>query len=51
MNQMNTATAENTSPRVDARPADPNEAARRELVAWCEAHGLPVPVEHRQPRH
>jgi len=23
----------------------PDEAARRDLIAWCKAHGLPVPPE------
>ena len=27
---------------------DPAEDARRELIQWCEEHGLPVPPE-RQP--
>jgi hypothetical protein len=27
----------------------PDEVARRELVAWCEAHGLPVPPDPRVP--
>jgi hypothetical protein len=26
---------------------DPAEDARRELIQWCEAHGLPVPPEPR----
>jgi hypothetical protein len=26
---------------------NPAEAARRELVEWCRAHRIPVPVEHR----
>ena len=25
----------------------PDEVARRELVEWCKAHGLPVPPERR----
>jgi hypothetical protein len=24
---------------------DPADDARRELIQWCEAHGLPVPPE------
>ena len=27
---------------------DPAEDARRELIQWCQEHGLPVPPE-RQP--
>ena len=28
----------------------PDEVARRELVEWCKAHGLPVPPERRGRR-
>jgi hypothetical protein len=28
----------------------PDEAARRELVEWCKAHGLPVPPDPRDRR-
>jgi hypothetical protein len=27
------------------RAVTPDEEARRDLVAWCERHGLPVPPE------
>jgi hypothetical protein len=26
---------------------DPAEDARRELIQWCEEHGLPVPPERQ----
>jgi len=32
-------------PRVVAPNVDPEEVARRELVDWCQAHGLPVPPD------
>ena len=28
----------------------PDEVARRELVEWCKAHGLPVPPERGNRR-
>jgi hypothetical protein len=28
-----------------AQTANPAEVARRELIAWCEQHQLPVPDE------
>jgi hypothetical protein len=32
--------------RADAaQTANPAEVARRELIAWCEQHQLPVPAE------
>jgi hypothetical protein len=31
--------------RTQGIAATPDEAARRDLVAWCERHGLPVPPE------
>jgi len=31
--------------RDSAPTQNPAEAARRDLVAWCEAHQLPVPDE------
>jgi hypothetical protein len=42
------------SPQRDARESstdeqDPSELARRELIEWCERHGLPVPPEHQRP--
>jgi hypothetical protein len=34
------------TPEDDARQAlDPAEDARRELIQWCQEHGLPVPPE------
>jgi hypothetical protein len=33
--------------RGATRTQNPAEIARRELIAWCQAHQLPVPVEHR----
>ncbi len=33
--------------RGAAPTENPAEVARRELVAWCEAHQLPVPDERR----
>jgi hypothetical protein len=30
---------------MTGRPVTPDEEARRDLVAWCERHGLPVPPE------
>ena len=31
-----------------AQPArSPAEAARRDLIEWCQAHQIPVPAEHR----
>jgi hypothetical protein len=36
--------------RGEARAHNPAEAARRELIAWCQAHQLPVPTEHLQSR-
>jgi hypothetical protein len=37
-------------PRVVAPNVDPEEVARRELVDWCKAHGLPVPPERPPQR-
>ena len=36
-----------TQPRTRgaARTQNPAEIARRELIAWCQAHQLPVPAE------
>jgi hypothetical protein len=36
----------NQTPKARAN-VPPDEVARRELVAWCEAHGLPVPPDRR----
>ena len=36
-----------TSEKADDSPSD---VARRELVDWCERHGLPVPTDRRGPR-
>ena len=36
-----------TAAEAEASPAD---LARRELVDWCERHGLPVPTDQRGPR-
>jgi hypothetical protein len=36
--------------RLQPRNVPPDEVARRELVAWCEAHGLPVPPDPRVKR-
>ena len=33
--------------RGAAQAQNPAEIARRELVAWCQAHHLPVPAECR----
>jgi hypothetical protein len=33
--------------RGSAASHNPAEAARRELVEWCQAHRIPVPAEHR----
>ncbi|MFL5870817.1 MAG: hypothetical protein ACJ75R_07025 [Solirubrobacterales bacterium] len=37
-------------PRIAAPNVDPEEVARRELVDWCKAHGLPVPPERPPQR-
>jgi hypothetical protein len=37
-------------PRVSVPNVDPEEVARRELVEWCKAHGLPVPPERPPQR-
>jgi hypothetical protein len=37
-------------PRLAAPNVDPEEVARRELVDWCKAHGLPVPPERPPQR-
>jgi hypothetical protein len=29
----------------ERRALDPAEDARRELIEWCQEHGLPVPPE------
>jgi hypothetical protein len=35
-------------PPEDGRQAlDPAEDARRELIQWCQEHGLPVPPERQ----
>lgn len=31
--------------RGSAHAQNPAEIARRELIAWCQAHQLPVPAE------
>ena len=31
--------------RGATRTQNPAEIARRELIAWCQAHQLPVPAE------
>jgi hypothetical protein len=40
-----------TQPQARNRGATPHrnpaEAARRELIEWCQAHQIPVPAEHR----
>jgi hypothetical protein len=33
--------------RGSTQTQNPAEIARRELIAWCQAHQLPVPHEHR----
>jgi hypothetical protein len=33
--------------RAGRRIESPAEAARRELIEWCEARRLPVPAERR----
>jgi hypothetical protein len=37
-----------TQPRTrgDQQTQNPAEIARRELIAWCQAHQLPVPDEN-----
>ena len=35
------------SPDDGRRVLDPVEDARRELVQWCQEHGLPVPPERQ----
>jgi len=34
--------------RGDAQSQNPAEIARRELIAWCQAHHLPVPDDPRR---
>ncbi len=34
--------------RGAAQTQNPAEIARRELIAWCQAHQLPVPDERAQ---
>jgi hypothetical protein len=36
-----------TQDRRGRQTANPAEIARRDLIAWCEQHQLPVPDEHR----
>ncbi len=44
--------AERPAPRLEPREtANPGELARRELIEWCERHGLPVPIERRRAHH
>ena len=33
--------------RGPAQSQNPAEIARRELIAWCQAHQLPIPSEHQ----
>jgi hypothetical protein len=33
--------------RGDQQTQHPAEIARRELIAWCQAHHLPVPADPR----
>jgi hypothetical protein len=35
------------SPSDGRQALDPAEDARRELIQWCEEHGLPVPPERQ----
>ena len=37
----------NTRTRGDQPTQNPAEIARRELIAWCQAHQLPVPHERQ----
>jgi hypothetical protein len=43
-------TPEATKPPQAPAHVPPDEVARRELVEWCKAHGLPVPPDRRGKR-
>jgi hypothetical protein len=43
------AASQDRKPTPDVQ-VHPDEVARRELVEWCKAHGLPVPPERRGRR-
>ncbi|MDX6583311.1 MAG: hypothetical protein QOI10_2495 [Solirubrobacterales bacterium] len=45
MDQHGNTRAQQKARSQGAQTQNPAEAARRELIAWCQAHQLPIPVE------
>jgi hypothetical protein len=49
--QMAKKGTDRAQPQARNRGAEPTkspaEAAKRELIEWCQAHQIPVPAEHR----